>query len=102
MDLAGFAGLKDKVNNHLLKLAGAVLLSTFLNVGATYAAGDVEGYNPDVEQEIAGDVAAGINQAGQKIVERQLSVSPTIEVRSGWPFNVMVNRDIILRPYGKG
>lgn len=98
-DLAGYAGLKDSVNNHYFKLATAVLLSTFLNVGARAAAGDTNKFQPTVKQQIAAEAGAGVNQAGQQIVGRQLSVPPTIEVRPGWPFNVMVNKDIILKPY---
>jgi type IV secretion system protein VirB10 len=98
-DLSGYAGLKDSVNNHYFKLATAVLLSTFLNVGARVAAGNTDDFQPTVEQQIAAEAGAGVNQAGQQIVGRQLAVPPTIEVRPGWPFNVMVNKDIILKPY---
>jgi type IV secretion system protein VirB10 len=98
-DLSGYAGLKDSVNNHYFKLATAVLLSTFLNVGARVAAGNTDDFQPTVEQQLAAEAGAGVNQAGQQIVGRQLTVPPTIEVRPGWPFNVMVNKDIILKPY---
>jgi type IV secretion system protein VirB10 len=98
-DLAGNSGLGDKVNNHYGKLAGAVLLSAFLSVGTEWSAGDVNGYNPDRKQEVAEDVGSDFNRSGQKIVERQLNVAPTIQVRPGFRFVVMVNRDLILRPY---
>jgi type IV secretion system protein VirB10 len=100
-DLAGYSGAKDKVNHHYGRIAGAVLLSTFISVGARQAAGDVEGYYPSIGQQIAQEAANGINQAGQKIVDKELNVAPTIEIRPGYKFNVMVNRDIILRPYNQ-
>ena len=62
-------------------------------------AGDTDKFQPTVEQQLAAEAGAGVNQAGQQIVGRQLSVPPTIEVRPGWPFNVMVNKDIVLKPY---
>jgi type IV secretion system protein VirB10 len=99
VDQAGYAGLKDRVNNHYAKLAGAILMSTFLSVGAVRSQGDIEGDYPSVSQEIARQLAADINRTGQKIVRKQLNVPPTIEVRPGWTFHVMVNRDMILRPY---
>jgi len=99
-DLAGYAGASDKVNNHYGRIAGAVLMSTFLSVGARQAGGNnTDGYYPSVGQQMAGEAASGFNQAGQKLLNRELNVSPTIEIRPGYKFNVMVNRDIILRPY---
>jgi type IV secretion system protein VirB10 len=75
-------------------------MSTFLSVGARQAGGNnTDGYYPSVGQQMAGEAASGFNQAGQKLLNRELNVSPTIEIRPGYKFNVMVNRDIILRPY---
>ena len=99
VDPSGYAGLKDRVNNHYLKLAGAILMSTFLSVGAVRSQGDIEGDYPSVSQEIARQLAGDVNRAGQRIVRKQLNVPPTIEIRPGFPFHVMVNRDMILRPY---
>lgn len=101
VDQSGYAGLKDRVNNHYLKLAGAILMSTFLSVGAVRSQGDIEGDYPSVSQEIARQLASDVNRSGQKIVSRQLNVPPTIEVKPGFPFHVMVNRDMILRPYAR-
>ena len=38
-------------------------------------------------------------QAGQKIVQRNLDIQPTIKVRPGWPLRVIVHKDLVLRPY---
>jgi type IV secretory pathway VirB10-like protein len=89
------------VNNHYVKLASAVLLSAFLSAGAKSYGGNVEGYYPTLQQDIAASVGADLNKAGQKIIERQLNVAPTIQVRPGFKFTVMVNKDLVLRPYGK-
>lgn len=40
------------------------------------------------------------NIAGQRIIDRNLNVQPTIKIRQGWRFNVIVSRDLILKPYG--
>jgi type IV secretion system protein VirB10 len=99
-DLSGYAGANDKVNYHYGRIGGAVLLSTFLSVGARQAGGNnSEGNYPTTRQQMAGDAASGVNQAGQKLLDRELNVAPTIEIRPGYKFNVMVNRDMILRPY---
>ena len=100
-DLAGQSGVADAVNYHYGRLAYAVLLSAFMSVGATSYGGNVDGYYPTLRQQISASVGADLNRAGQKIVDRQLNVAPTIQVRPGFKFTVMVNKDLILRPYGK-
>ncbi|KPA11603.1 conjugal transfer protein TrbI [Candidatus Magnetomorum sp. HK-1] len=99
VDVMGYAGLKDRVNNHYMKIAGAILMSTFLSVGTRHIAGEVNDNDPTIGQEFASEVSSDVNRAGQKIVTRHLNVPPTLEIRPGFPFNVMVNKDIILRPY---
>jgi type IV secretion system protein VirB10 len=44
--------------------------------------------------------ADSINRAGQRIVERQLAVQPTLTIRPGMPVRVILARDLILEPYG--
>ncbi|MCC8941065.1 hypothetical protein H8A99_32700 [Bradyrhizobium sp. Arg68] len=39
------------------------------------------------------------NRAGQRLVERELDVQPTITVRPGWPLRVIVSKDLMLKPY---
>lgn len=39
------------------------------------------------------------NRAGQRLVERELDVQPTITVRPGWPLRVIVSKDLVLKPY---
>jgi len=99
VDVMGYAGLKDKVNNHYIKIANAILMSTFLSVGTRRIGGEVINNDPTLLQELASDASADVNRAGQKIVGRHLNIAPTLEIRPGFPFNVMVNKDIILRPY---
>jgi type IV secretory pathway VirB10-like protein len=98
-DLAGYAGFHDRVNNHYLKLGVAILFSSVLSVGATQSHGDIRGYHATWDQQLGANVGEDVNKTGQKIVERQLNVPPTIEIRPGYPFNVMVNKDVILREY---
>ena len=39
------------------------------------------------------------NQTGQEITKRNVSIQPTLTIRPGFPMRVMVNKDLILRPY---
>ena len=44
----------------------------------------------------AGDT---LNQAGQKLVRRNLNIQPTLTIRPGYPVRVIVTRDLVLQPY---
>ena len=44
-------------------------------------------------------VKRGELQVGQEITRRNLSIQPTLTVRPGFPVRVMVNKDLVLRPY---
>ncbi len=95
VDARGFAGLSDRVDHHSWRLARGIALSTLLSVGTELADDD----DDRVSRAIRDAVQDGANQAGQKIVQRQLGVQPTLTIRPGWRLGIIVNKDIILRPY---
>lgn len=95
VDGRGQAGLKDRVDQHNWQLARGIALSTLLGVGAELASdGD-----DDITRAITESVQGGVNRAGQRIVERELGVQPTLTIRPGWRFSIIAHQDIILRPY---
>ena len=95
-DTAGYAGLEDEVNFHTWRLLQGVALSTLLGVSTEITFGDDEG---DLVQAIRQSTQNSVNQAGQRITERNLNIQPTITVRPGWPLRIIVNKDMVLRPY---
>jgi type IV secretion system protein VirB10 len=95
-DPAGAAGLRDRTDNHLGRLAGAVALSAIISVVANNATDDDE---DSLSQNIADAAAQEAARSGARMVERELSVRPTLRVRAGAPVRVLVMRDISLRPY---
>ncbi len=95
IDGQGFAGLKDKVNNHYGKLAGATVLSSVLGVGAELATDQDDRY----VRAIQSSGQDSINMAGQRVIDRSINVEPTITIRPGWRFSVLVTRDLLLKPY---
>ena len=91
-DQGGSAGFNDLVKNHFGRLFGSMfLLSLFQSVpGAIDGDEDAE---PDSRlEEIA---ATNVSETGQQLVDRNLKIQPTLRVRTGYRFNVLVNRDII-------
>lgn len=91
-DVAGYAGLEDRVDNHWGRMLRAALVSSLLGVGAELAAGG-EG---DLIRALRSGMQDGANEAGRRVVERELSVRPTLTVRPGFAFRVIVTRDLVL------
>ena len=42
-----------------------------------------------------------INNTGQQLVRRQLNIQPTLTIRQGFPVRVIINRDLVMAPYGQ-
>ena len=95
-DAAGYAGLEDRIDNHRGSILRAAGLSTLLAVGAELSL--------DEEDRLARALRDGaldtINEAGQRIVQRQLEVPPTLTIRPGFPVRVIVTRDLVFAPSG--
>ena len=98
-DTAGYAGLEDEVDNHWGALFKAALLSTLLGVGSELGTTTGTGSNSDVISALRRGSSDSLNQTGQKVVQRNLDIQPTLTVRPGFPVRVIVNRDLVLEPY---
>ena len=98
-DSAGYSGLEDGVDWHWGRIFAGAALTTLLGVGAELAA-------PENRQDgnrivIAGRDSAqdSINQVGQEMTRRNMNIQPTLTERPGLPVRIIVNRDLVLRPY---
>jgi type IV secretion system protein VirB10 len=99
-DPSGAAGLSDRTDNHLGRLAGAVGLSAVISVVADNAQNDDRGDDQgDFGQSVGDAAAAEAARTGGRLIDRELQVRPTLRIRAGAPVRVLVNRDIQLRPY---
>jgi type IV secretion system protein VirB10 len=95
-DATGAAGLRDRTDNHLDRLAGAIGLSAIISVIADNAETDDEN---SFAQSVGDAAASEAARTGGRIVDRELGVRPTIRVRAGGAVRLLVTRDIELRPY---
>lgn len=96
-DPEGYAGLEDQVDYHWGRLFAAAALSTLLGVGSELGSSNTDS---DVIRALRRGSSDSLNQAGQQIVRRNLNVQPTLTIRPGFPVRVIVNRDLVLAPYG--
>ncbi len=99
VDLSGYAGFADDVNNHWWKIITGAALGSLLAATAQRSQGDVTGYQPTIPQLWASGVAGQVNQTGQQITAKNLQIQPTITVRPGFSVNVLVTKDMVLPPF---
>jgi type IV secretion system protein VirB10 len=97
-DARGFSGLEDEVDYHWWDLIKAAALSTLLSVGAEVGSDRDES---DLVRALRRGSQDSINNTGQQLVRRQLNIQPTLTIRQGFPVRVIVNRDLVMAPYGQ-
>ena len=94
-DLAGYAGLEDKVNFHEWRLLKGIALSTLLGVGSELSIGG----DGDLVRALRESAQTNGARAGEAIVSRNLDVQPTLTVRPGWPVRAVLHKDLVLKPW---
>jgi len=99
IDPAGYAGLEDGVDWHWDRILAGAALSTLLGVSSELATSNTGAGNGNVVIATRNSAQDTANQVGQEITRRNLSVQPTLTIRPGFPMDVMVNKDLVLRPY---
>ena len=97
-DALGAAGFQDEVNHHLVRVFGSVVLLSIISAGLQLS------QIPDFGQGFSGPTAGNVlgaavgqqlGQTSSELIRRGMNVSPTIEIRPGYAFNVMVTQDIV-------
>lgn len=100
-DGKGQAGFHDEVDNHYFRVFGSAILMSLLGVGAQLSQPQNSGVlnTPSAGQQAAAATAQQLNNVGTNLLNRNLNIQPTLIIRPGYAFNVLVNRTMILPPY---
>ena len=97
-DGAGAAGFHDQVNHHLVRVFGTALLLSVFSAGVQLS--QIPNFGQGFTGPTAGNVlgaAVGqeLGQTATETIRRGMSIAPTIEIRPGYAFNVMVTQDLV-------
>ena len=98
VDLSGYAGLTGKVNNHYVRLLAGVVLGSVLGATSQIAVG-ANSQNPGFAELAIQGAGQNLNEAGQQITRKNLSIQPTIQVPPGGRLNIFATKDLILPPW---
>ena len=80
-DIQGAPGMPADVDNHWGQVITGSLLSAILGMGPSALAGNQQAYAPSVVQGAAAQAGTNLNQAGQRIVQRELQRKPTLTTK---------------------
>ena len=109
-DMAGYAGYTDQVNNHYLRIFGSAVLMSMITGGMSYSmdalgTSSTGGMNstPTLQDEMGSALAAQMGQATMQLLQKNLNSKPTLEIRPGYQFNIIVTKDMVFqKPYRAG
>lgn len=101
-DSAGYAGFNDKVNNHYLRIFGSALLMSGVIAGVnnsqTNSGNDPFGSSTNTVLSQA--IAQQLGRVATEMIQKNLNIAPTLEIRPGYRFNVMAVKDLTFdKPY---
>ncbi|RAX56587.1 hypothetical protein CCZ01_09055 [Helicobacter monodelphidis] len=98
-DSGGVVGFEDQVNNHYFKIFSNAILMSAITAGVTVAADKGENpYKETINDKVIAAAVAQLGQVGIELIRKNMNIAPTLEIRSGYRFNVFVTKDIILEP----
>jgi type IV secretory pathway VirB10-like protein len=97
----GTSGLSDEVDNHYARIFGSAFLVSLLGVSAQLSQPQNSSLlsAPSAGSQAAAAAASQLNSVGTSLLNKNLSIAPTLSIRPGFSFNIMVNKTMILPQY---
>ncbi|MBN7807739.1 MULTISPECIES: IncP-type conjugal transfer protein TrbI [Agrobacterium] len=96
-DAEGYGGFRDKVDRHLWRTFGSAALVAIIGSGIDMS---MPQSSTLATQDTASDAARrnfaeSFGRVAEQTISKNLNVQPTIHIRPGYKFNVLVDQDII-------
>ncbi len=95
---AGYGGFRDRVNNHYLRVFGSAIMMSAILSGVEMtqdSGGDGTESNrqrmSDALSEALGNQLGGVMA---EMLSKNMNIAPTLEIRPGYRFNVMLVKDL--------
>ena len=96
-DGVGYAGFKDQVNNHYLRIFGSALIMSAIVAGAAYSQRDAGGAfgRQNAGSIMSQSLGQQLGLVTANLIRKNLNISPTLEIRPGYRFNIIVTKDMV-------
>jgi type IV secretion system protein VirB10 len=97
----GEAGFSQITDNHYWKIFGSAFLISLLGAAAQLAQPQQSSAlsNPGAGQTATGAISQEMDSVGGDMLQKNLNIAPTLKIRPGYLFNVMVSKTMILPVY---
>lgn len=97
-DQHGAAGVQDAVDNHYRRLFGHAALLSAIGAGVQLSQPQASGLYaaPSAGQTAAAALGQTLGDVSTEVIRRNLDVRPTITIRAGMPFTVVLRGEIVL------
>jgi type IV secretory pathway VirB10-like protein len=107
VDMSGYAGFNDQVNNHYGKIFGSVILMSVISAGAQLSQpqnnNNNVNSNPTVNQALAASLGTNIMNTANSLLQKNLNIQPTLVIRPGYLMSISVTKDIVFpKEYEEG
>ncbi|KQU89496.1 conjugal transfer protein TrbI [Ensifer sp. Root31] len=103
-DAEGYGGFSDKVDRHFLRTFGSAALIALIGTGIDMSMPES---STRASQDTASDAARRnfaetFGRVAEQTISKNLNVQPTIRIRPGYKFNLLVDQDIIFPSIYRG
>ncbi len=102
VDGAGYGGFKDQVNNHYFRVFSSAFLMSGVTAGVALSQPQTGNANarPTAGSALSEAMGQQLGQATAQMIAKNLNIAPTLEIRPGYRFNVIVIKDLTFsKPY---
>ncbi|KAA3497972.1 conjugal transfer protein TrbI [Rhizobium rhizogenes] len=96
-DAQGYSGFRDKIDRKWLQTFGSAILVAMIGTGIDMAVPESSNLST---QDTASDAARRnfaetFGRVADRTIQRNMDVQPTLEIRPGYKFNILVDQDIV-------
>lgn len=95
-DMQGYGGFSDQVDNHYFEVFGSAILVAAIGAGIDMALPDDQGSADNSATDAARrSFAETFSDVADRTIGQNMDVQPTLEIRPGYMFNVLVDQDMV-------
>jgi len=95
VDISGYTGFKDKVDNHYLRIYGNAVLLSLMGAGYDILNQKAE-QSTDPRETVAASVGQKLADVSGQTLQKNLDVQPTLIIDPGYKFKIIVMKDMVL------
>lgn len=96
-DAEGYGGFNDQVDNHYFQVFGSDILIAAIGAGIDMSvpASSPYGYRQTPSDAARNSFAETFGRVAEQTISKNSNVQPTLQIRPGYVFNVLVDQDMV-------